>query len=78
MKVAAADAAEPERAGVPACGDVAGLGASSVGGRDLADRTAGMLGIQQNLGLPPDAVPMPVELHDRDPLDRLAPAFLAD
>jgi hypothetical protein len=47
--VIAAGAAEPERAGLPAGLDVGRLGADPERDRDLADRAADMLRIQQRL-----------------------------
>lgn len=49
-EVVAAGAAEPDRAGAATGLDVRGFGAATVGDGDLADRVAGMFGVQQGLG----------------------------
>ena len=72
--MAAADAAEPDRAVLAARGDVAGFGAPAVRDSDLAHCHPRMLRLQQRPGLPPDPVAVPVELHCHDPLDRLTAA----
>jgi hypothetical protein len=74
--VPAAHTAKADRAVLPAGGDVAGLGAHPVGDGDLADCAAGVFGVQQGLGLAPDAVAVAVELHRGDPVDGLATALL--
>ena len=51
-EVVAAGAAEPERAGAAAGGDVGRLGAGAVGDGDLADGVAGVLGVQQGAARP--------------------------
>jgi hypothetical protein len=63
---------------VPAGCDIRWLDADTVGGRDLADRPAGILGLEELFRLAPDAVAVPVELQGRDALDGLAFALLAD
>ena len=73
-EVVAADAAEPVGAGVPAGCDVGRLGAGAVGHGDLADGAAGVLGVEQRLGIAPDAVAVPVELQRGDLVDGLAAA----
>ena len=55
-----------------------GLGADPERDGNLADRPAGMLGVEQRLGLPPDPVAVPVEPHDGDPVHGLAAAGFAD
>ena len=77
-EVVAADAAEPVGAGAAAGLDVGRLGADAVGDGDLADGAAGVFGVQQRLGVAPDAVAVPVELHGGDPVDGFAAAGLAD
>jgi hypothetical protein len=77
-EVAAADAAEPDRAVLSAGGDVGWLGADAVGDGDFADRASGVLGIEQGLGLASDSVAVPVELHLGDPVNGLASPFLGD
>ena len=62
-EVVAAGAAEPERAGAAAGFDVGRFGADAERDGDLADGAAGVFGVEQRLGLPPDAVAVPVELH---------------
>src|SRR5674536_163030 len=62
-EVVAAGAAEPDRAGAAAGGDVGRLGAASVGDGDRADGVAGVFGVQQGGGLAPDPVAVPVETH---------------
>ena len=49
-EVVAAGAAEPDRAGAPAGGDVGRLGAGAVGDGDLPDGVAGVLSVQQGAG----------------------------
>jgi hypothetical protein len=58
--------------------DVGRLGAAAERDRDLADGAAGVLGIQQRLGLLSDPVAVPVELHGSEPVNGLAAAFLAN
>ena len=77
-EVVAAGAAEPERAGLAAGLDVGRFGADPERDGDLADRAAGVLGVQQRLGLAPDPVAVPVELHRSDPVDGLAATAVAD
>ena len=77
-EVVAAGAAEPDRAVVPAGGDVGRLGAGAVGHGDRADRVAGVLVVQQRAGVTPDPVAVPVELHGRDLVDGAAAAVFAD
>ena len=77
-EVVAAGAAEPERAGAAAGFDVGRFGADAERDGDLADGAAGVLGVQQRLGLPPDAVAVPVELHRGDAVDGFAAAGFAD
>ena len=48
-EVVAAGAAEPDRAGAAAGLDVGRFGAGAVGDGDLADRVAGVLGVQQRV-----------------------------
>ena len=74
----AAGAAEPERAGAAAGFDVGRFGADAERDGDLTDGAAGVLGVQQRLGLPPDAVAVPVELHRGDAVDGFAAAGFAD
>jgi hypothetical protein len=76
--VVAAGAAEPVGAGVPAGLHVGRFGAGAVGHGDLADRAAGVLGVQQRLGIAPDAVAMPVELQRGDLVDGVAAAAVSD
>lgn len=45
---------------------------------DLTDDAAGVLGVQQRLGVPPETVAVPVRLHRRDPVDELTAPRLAD
>ena len=73
--MAAPNTAEPDGAVIAARGDVAGLGTPSIGDGDLTDRAAGVFGVQHGLGLPPDTIAVPVELHRGDSLHRL-PATL--
>ncbi|MGH9158004.1 MAG: hypothetical protein ACRD1K_19695 [Acidimicrobiales bacterium] len=54
--VVAAGTAEPERAGSAPGGDVGRLGAHAEGNRDLAQGPPGVLGVEQGLRRPPDAV----------------------
>jgi hypothetical protein len=77
-EVVTAGAAEPVGTGAAAGLDVGWLGAAAERDGDLADGAAGVLGIQQRLGLVPDPVAVPVELDDGEPVDGLAAAFLAD
>ena len=77
-EVVTARAAETDRAGPAACGDVGWLGASAVGDGDLADGIAGVLGVQQRAHVPPDAVAVPVELHGGDLVDGVAAAVFPD
>ena len=58
-EVAAAYAAEPVGTGVPAGLHVGRLGTGAVRHRDLADRAAGVLGVQQRLGVPPRCAARP-------------------
>ena len=58
--------------------DVGRFGADPERDGDLTDRAAGVLGVQQCLGLAPDPVAVPVELHRGDPVDGLAAAAFAD
>ena len=74
----AAGAAEPERAGAAAGFDVGRFGADAERDGDLTDRAAGVLGVQQRAGLPPDAVTAAVELHRGDTVDGFAAAVFAD
>ncbi|MFE0156851.1 hypothetical protein ACFWY5_57670 [Nonomuraea sp. NPDC059007] len=71
-EMVAAHAAEPERAGVHAGFDVARLAADAEGDDDFAGGAAGVFGVQQRLGLSPDAVAVPVELQRGDAVDGLA------
>ena len=77
-EVVAAGAAEPVGAGVAAGLDVGRFGAHAERDDDLADGAAGVFGVQQRLGVPPDAVAVPVELHRGDAVDGLAAAGFAD
>ena len=77
-EVAAAGAAEPVGAGIPAGLHVGRLGAGAERNRDLADRAAGVLGVQQRLGFPPDAVAVPVELQRGDLVDGIAATAVPD
>lgn len=77
-KVLAAQAAEPQRAGVAACGDVGGLAAHAVRGCYLADRAADMFRVEQALRGTPDTVAVPVELQGGDPVNGFATAFGTD
>ena len=77
-EVVAAGAAEPDRAGAAAGGDVGRLGAGAVGDGDRADGVAGVLVVQQRAGVAPDPVAVPVELHGGDLVDGIAAAVLAD
>ncbi|WP_159395465.1 hypothetical protein [Streptomyces albireticuli] len=74
----AAQAAEPQRAGVAAGGDVGRFAADPVRGGDLADRAADVLGVQQALRGAPDPVAVPVELEGGDPVDGFAAPLGAD
>jgi hypothetical protein len=74
-EVVAARAAEPVRAGVPAGLDVGRLGADPERDRGLADGPADVPGVQQCLGVTPDPVAVPVELHGRDPVGGLTRRF---
>ncbi|MEU9109923.1 hypothetical protein AB0D54_37485 [Streptomyces xanthophaeus] len=74
----AAQAAEPQRAGVAAGGDVRRFAADPVRGGDLPDRAADVLGVQQALRRAPDPVAVPVELEGRNPVDGLAAPLGAD
>lgn len=73
----AADAAEPDRATLPASSDVVGLQADAVGRGDFADSSPYVLGVEP-LRLAPDAVTVTVELEGRDPIDGFASAVLAE
>ena len=75
-EVVAAGAAEPERAGAAAGFDVGRFGADAERDGDLTDGAAGVFGVQQRLGLAPDAVAVPVELHRGDAVDGFAAAGL--
>ncbi|MER6046350.1 hypothetical protein ABT168_02485 [Streptomyces sp. NPDC001793] len=77
-EVVAAHAAEADGAVVAAGLHVAGLVAGAEGDRDLADRAAGVFGVQQCLGLLPGAVAVAVELHGGDLVHRAAAALFAD
>jgi hypothetical protein len=77
-EVVAAHATEPDRAVATAGGDVAGFGAAAERDRDLGDALANPFGVQQRLGLAPDTVAVPIELHGRDLVDRLAAALFPD
>ena len=60
-EVVAARAAEPDRAGPAAGFDVGRFGAAAVGDGDVADGVAGVLGVQQGVGVAPEPVAVPVE-----------------
>ena len=77
-EVVAAGAAEPERAGAAAGLHVGRFGADAERDGDLTDSPAGVFGVQQRSGLPPDAVTVPVELHRGDAVDGFAAAVFAD
>lgn len=77
-EVIAADTTESDGAVVSAGLDVGGLCAEPVGDLDLSDGPAGVLGVEQGLGLAPDAVAVAVELHCGDPLHGLPLAGLTD
>ena len=77
-EVVAASAAEPERAGTAAGFDVGRFDADAEPNGDLTDGAAGVLAVQQHLGLPPNAVAVPVELHRGDTVDGVAAAGFAD
>ena len=69
-EVVAAGAAEPDRAGAAAGLDVGRFGAAAVGDGDVADGVAGVLGVQQGVGVAPDPVAVPVEAAARSPCRR--------
>src|SRR5262249_44740752 len=77
-EVVAAGAAEPERAATASGLDVGRLGADTERDGDLADGAASVLGVQQRLCLPPDAVAVTVEPHRGDTVDGFAAAGFAD
>lgn len=76
--MAAADAAESDRAGPAASGDVARLAASAVGNGDLADGHPHAFGIEEGVGVAPDPLAVAVELHQRDVFDGVSAAAFAD
>jgi hypothetical protein len=78
VEVFAAQAAKAQRAAVPAGCHVRGFPAHAVRRGDFADLTPYVLGVQEPLNLAPHTVAVPVELHDRDPIDGLTPPVLAD
>ena len=75
-EVAAAQAAEPERAGAAAGLDVGRFGADPERDGDLADRQALVFAVEQGPGLAPDPVAAAVELEGGQGVDR-GPARLA-
>ena len=75
-EVVAAEAAEPEGAGVPGCLDVAGFGADTERNGDLADAHPGVFVVEECLGLLPEPVAVPVELVRHEPVDGGAGALL--
>ena len=77
-EVVAAGAAEPDRAGPAAGFDVGRFGAGAVGHGDLPDGVAGVLGLQQRVGVAPDPVAVPVEAQRGDGVDGGAAAVFAD
>lgn len=76
-EMVASGAAEPQRAVVPAGGDVARLGAGAVGDGDRSDHVAGVLVVQHGRRISPGAVAVPVELHGGDLVDGGPAAVLA-
>ncbi|MER0484608.1 hypothetical protein ABR737_40855 [Streptomyces sp. Edi2] len=77
-EVLAAQAAEPQGAGVATGGDVGGFAADAVGRGDLADRAADVLGVEQALRGAPDPVAVAVELQGGDAVDGFAASFGVD
>ena len=77
-EVVAAGAAEPDRAGAAAGRDVGRFGAAAVGDGDVADGVAGVLGVQQGVGVAPDPVAVPVEAQRGHGVDGGAAALFPD
>jgi hypothetical protein len=77
-EVVAAGAAVSDWAGAATGFDVGRFGADAERYGDLTDGAAGVLGVQQRLGLPPDAVAVAVETERGDGVDGGAAAVLAD
>ncbi len=77
-EVVATGATEPVGAGVTAGLHVGRFGADPKRHDHFTEHSAGVLGVQQRLGLPPDPVAVPVELHRRDPVDGLPAPGLTD
>ena len=61
----------------PAC-DVGRFGAAAVGDGDVADGVAGVLGVQQGVGVAPEPVAVPVEAVRGHRVDGGAAALLPD
>ena len=74
-EVGAAGAAVPERAGVPAGGHVARLGADPEWHRDPADLFAGRVGVRQGGRAGPDPVSAGVDLQRPQPVLGVAGAL---
>jgi hypothetical protein len=72
------DAAEPDGTGATAGLHVRRFTASAVGDGDFPDRVAGMLGLQQGLGVAPDPVAVPIEAERGDRVDGGAAAVFPD
>jgi hypothetical protein len=78
LEMVTPDTAEADGAGATASLHVRRFAAGAVGHGDFAERVAGVLGVQQCVGVAPDPVTVPVEAARGDRVEGGAAAVFAD